>query len=214
MSSFLFKNGQKVVFIGDSITECGRNDRAVPYGDGYVRLSMDLIRARYPERKIEFVNKGTSGHTVLDLNGRWYDDVIRQRPDWLAVAIGCNDMNKTVCKWDGAVSVDQFEEIYRKLLRLTRKETHARLILMDPFYMSQDHSKDSWRGGIMRALPPYIRVVQKLAREFKTLHVRSHEAFQRQLKYRDTDVFCSEPIHPGLSGNIVLAHEFLKVVGW
>ena len=57
MSNFLFKNGEMVLFIGDSITDCGRRAQAAPLGEGYVKLSIDLITARYPERKIHFINK-------------------------------------------------------------------------------------------------------------------------------------------------------------
>jgi hypothetical protein len=41
--SFLVQDGQTVVFIGDSITDCGRRDVAAPLGNGYVKFIADLI---------------------------------------------------------------------------------------------------------------------------------------------------------------------------
>ena len=214
MSKFLFQNGQTVLFIGDSITDCGRCAHAAPLGDGYVKLATDLIVARYPERKICFINKGTSGHTVLDLHGRWHDDVVRHRPDWLSIKIGINDLHRNFRDAADKVPPKRFEELYRSVLQTARKKTRARLILIDPFYISQHNDGDSWRGQVMKWMPSYLAVVQKMVREFKTLHVRTHDAFQKQLRYHEADHFCPEPVHPNVSGHLVLAHEFLRVVGW
>ncbi len=58
MKDFVFKSGQKVIFIGDSITDCDRRDNFISSGNGYVKMVVDLIVARYPERKIVFFNEG------------------------------------------------------------------------------------------------------------------------------------------------------------
>lgn len=53
MSEFAFQDGQTVVFIGDSITDCGRRDSQHPFGNGYVRQTIDpvlgrrVVRSRY-----------------------------------------------------------------------------------------------------------------------------------------------------------------------
>ena len=39
MGNFLFQDGQKVVLIGDSITDCGRRGDQAPFGSGYVRFA-------------------------------------------------------------------------------------------------------------------------------------------------------------------------------
>lgn len=93
MSKFLFQNNNTVLFIGDSITDAGRRAQAAPLGEGYVKLAIDLVTARYPARKIQFINKGIGGNTVRDLSSRWHDDVIRHRPDWLSIMIDINDLH-------------------------------------------------------------------------------------------------------------------------
>ena len=85
--------GQKLVLIGDSITDAGRAQPVAeglfdPLGRGYVTQLEALIGATYPERGIRIVNVGTSGHNVLNLRDRWQRDVIDLKPDWLSVAIG------------------------------------------------------------------------------------------------------------------------------
>src|SRR5882724_7395995 len=76
----LFEAHQKIVFIGDSITDCGRRDEAAPYGNGYVSLVRNLLLARYPEQQLTIVNKGIGGNTTRDLAARWKKDVILEQP--------------------------------------------------------------------------------------------------------------------------------------
>jgi hypothetical protein len=38
MSCFLLKSCEKVVFIGDSITDCGRRNSFIPHGNEYVKI--------------------------------------------------------------------------------------------------------------------------------------------------------------------------------
>lgn len=35
-----------------------------------------------------------------------------------------------------------------------------------------------------------------------------------QLKHRPADIFCPEPVHPYLSGHLVIALGLLEVLGW
>ena len=93
MRDFWIQDGERMLFIGDSITDCGRRDRAVPLGDGYVSIFTELATARYPERNIDWVNMGIGGNRTTHLKERWQTDVIDQRPDRLSIKIGINDLN-------------------------------------------------------------------------------------------------------------------------
>ena len=72
---------EKIVFIGDSVTDCGRV-RPVgegldhPYGQGYVRDVAGLMQSVYPERNIRVVNMGVNGNTSLDLKARFESDAL------------------------------------------------------------------------------------------------------------------------------------------
>ena len=95
--SLVFGPQQKIVLIGDSITDCGRrNEPFAPYGAGYVKFVRALLLARYPELGLEVVNRGIGGNTVRDLARRWDEDVIAEQPDWLSVKIGINDVWRTM----------------------------------------------------------------------------------------------------------------------
>ena len=213
--AFAIKPGQTILFTGDSITDAGRRGEQAPMGNGYAKFAANLITARYPNHRIQFLNTGISGNTVRDLMNRWTDDVIRHQPDWLSIMIGINDIHRWYHKIAGAtVTPEEYAEIYPKILERVRKETKAQIILIDPFYISTDTSNGSARADILRDLPKYIRTVHAMAKRFKTRHVRMHDAFQKLLKTHSPDAFCPEPVHPNISGHLVMAHEWLKAVDW
>ncbi len=214
MAEFQFQDGQTVVFIGDSITDCDRRGGAAPYGSGYVKLAIDLITARYPERRLTYVNQGIGGNTVQDLRGRWQPDVVARQPDWLTIKIGINDLHRMLDRTPQAVPPDMFEHLYHECLQITRDESAARVVLIDPFYISREPAPSEREAAVLARLPAYLDAVERLAAKFGALHVRTHAAFQRQLRMRPASDFCPEPVHPFQSGHFVIAHELLAALGW
>lgn len=211
--SFPIRSGQTLLFIGDSITDCGRRAAEGPYGNGYVKHCVDLIRAKYPERRINFVNEGIGGNTVLDLRHRWHDDVLVHKPNFLTIKIGINDLHRTMGDPD-SLPPKRYEELYREILDLTRKHTKAKITLIDPFYLSTDSDSGGNRSQVLERLPGYVRVVGKLAKEYGTGHVETHKLFQKQLKYESADTFCPEPVHPNASGHMVISLGLLEALEW
>lgn len=213
MTDFLFKEGQTIVFAGDSITDCGRRAAEAPLGSGYVRHTTELITARYPGLKLRYFNEGIGGNTVIDLQNRWEDDVLRHKPDWITVKIGINDLHRFLRKTPESVSVEQFENGYRDILTRS-KASGAKLLLIDPFYISQDRCESSFRKTVLDLLPEYIAVVDKMTAEFDAPQVKTHDLFQEQLKYRPADYFCPEPVHPYASGHHVISLGLLDKLNW
>ncbi len=202
------RNGQTILFIGDSITDCGRCAAERPLGDGYVKLFNDLLVAREPAKQVTIINKGIGGDRITGLRERWSDDVLRFRPDWLSVKIGINDCHSLLRNAPDAVSPQLFCEAYEDILSRTRKALPAcKLLLIDPFYISQDTSPDSLRHEALILLADYIAVVHRMHRKYHTRLIRTHEVFQRLLKHHPADRFCPEPVHPHLTGHLVIAEE-------
>lgn len=213
MSEFLIQDGQTVVFAGDSITDCGRRADHKPYGSGYVSQVVQLIHARNPERKIRFHNAGISGNTVVQLRDRWQDDVLRFEPDWITVKIGINDLHRTLHNTPDSTPPDLFETAYRDILSSAR-ETGAKLLLIDPFYLSQEKHEFSSRKKVLDFLPEYLKIVHKLRDEFDALHVPTHTLYQEQLKRFPADYFCPEPVHPYPTAHLIIAHGVLQALNW
>ena len=93
MGELCVESGQTILFIGDSITDCGRRGDAAPLGNGYVRFFSELVMAYYPERDIRYINTGIGGNRITNLKARWEEDALAHKPDWLSVKIGINDLH-------------------------------------------------------------------------------------------------------------------------
>jgi len=211
---FAIKPKQTVLFIGDSITDCGRRAAAAPLGNGYVQQVRDLIVAKYPKHQLNIINKGIGGNTVEDLYNRWSDDVTPFKPDWISIKIGINDLHQHMRKNERAVSPEKYEQLYDQIITRAKKETKSKVVLVDPFYISTDRRPTSERHTVSKLLKSYLRVVDRLAKRHKTKRVKTHDAYQTLLKFYPADQFCPEPVHPYPSGHLVIATEWLKAVGW
>ncbi len=203
-----FEDGQRIVFIGDSITDCGRRDVHAPYGDGYVSLVRAFVSARHPGTGLRWINRGIGGDTVRDLAARWEVDAIANSPDWLSVMIGINDVWRA---FDGfperAVPLAEYEQTLRALLHRAVDSTGCRLILADPYIVEPD------RGEPQRAASDrYCEVVAKLAAEFGAVHVATQRAFDDVLAVSAPDDWAEDRIHPGLPGHAVIADAFLRAI--
>jgi lysophospholipase L1-like esterase len=205
----LFQPGDRIVFIGDSITEGGRDDVS-PYGTGYVGLIRAFAVARHPELGLSWVNHGVGGDTVRDLAARWEHDAIGAQPDWLSVKIGINDVWRG---FDGdpaaAVPIDEFASTLRSLLRRAVDATGCRLILAEPYVIEPDRSEPQ-RAESDR----YGRVVRELAADFGAVNVRTQEAFDRVLESSKPTDWAHDRIHPDLPGHAVIAQAYLRALGW
>ncbi len=204
-----FEDGQRIVFIGDSITDCGRRDAHPPYGNGYVSLVRAFVTARHPATRLTWINRGVNAETVRDLSLRWDRDAIGARPDWLSVMIGINDVWRA---FDGhpeaAVPLEEYEPTLRSLLSRAVEATGCRLILADPFLIEPDRDEPQ-----RAASDRYGAVVATLATEFGAVHVPTQGAFDTVLAVTPAADWADDRVHPGLPGHAVIADAFLRAIG-
>jgi lysophospholipase L1-like esterase len=200
------RDNETILFIGDSITDCGRRGSEQPLGNGYVKLFADLAAIREPAKCITIINKGIGGDIVTGLQSRWTDDVLRHKPDWLSILIGINDLHCTLGQAPNAVPPARYRAAYDDILARTRARLpRCRILLMDPFYISLETSSRSFRRQVLDLIPKYIRVVRAMSRTYHARHVATHALFQNLLKHHEADVFCPEPVHPNLAGHLAMA---------
>ncbi|GGH76272.1 lysophospholipase L1-like esterase [Pullulanibacillus pueri] len=201
-----FKENDTIIFIGDSITEDGRFEDSEGLGQGYVRLLHDYFMVTQPELKVNVVNKGVGGNRVTDLEARWQTDVIDEQPDWLSVSIGINDVWRQLDSPELAqVYPEDFEIIYRKLLKETREKTQARLILMEATVIDEDLTSE----GNQRLIP-YHDIVRKLAKEFDALLIPENVSFQKVIKAQPGKPLTTDGVHMTSIGRMLMAMTWAK----
>ena len=207
------KTNETILFIGDSITDCGRMDlNWKPYGTGYVGLFADLLTVREPEKAVTVINTGIGGHTVADLRDRWIDDALSHKPDWISVKIGINDCNQHLGSQDqhSPQSPEAYDETYDQILSSAKSALpDVKLLLIDPFYGSLDlegNVDDSYCAVVHQALPRYIQTCDRLGEKYNTRRVKTHDLFHEQFKHQHPGVyFPTEPVHPNRTGHMLIA---------
>jgi len=209
----ILENGQTLLFTGDSITDCNRRRPIAEdwgFGDGYVSQVDSLLSNWYPERLIRIINTGNSGDRVVDLQKRWQTDVLDLKPDWLSIMIGINDVWRYFDRATDPdmVGIERYETTYRKLLEQTRPQLNG-LILMTPFYIEENPEEP-----MRKQMDDYGAVVKNLANDFDAVFVDVQGAYNEYLKYRPTQSLCSDRVHPGQTGHMVIARAFLTAIGF
>lgn len=209
MGDFWIQDGERMLFIGDSITDCGRRDCAIPLGDGYVSMFTELVTARHPERNIEWVNMGIGGNRTTHLKERWQADVIGMRPNRLSVKIGINDLNSFLRGDPEGVPPDQYRRNFNEILTSTRQALgEIPVVLITPFYISTNR-KDEVEGAVLGMIPEYIDIVEEMSAKYDTLLLNLHNVFQEQLEHRPPSTFCPEPVHPNHTGHMIIASTLM-----
>lgn len=111
-AEFFLNDGDKVAFLGDSITAAR----------GYPKIVEHYTLMRFPERRVEFVNVGQGGDTSSGSLERLERDVFSNHPTVVIVAFGINDIG-----W-GTKADDEHKQLYLDGIRAIISKCVARKI--------------------------------------------------------------------------------------
>lgn len=196
-----FVPGTRILFQGDSITDGNRGRSADPnhiLGHGYAFITAARHGAAFAESKLDFMNRGVSGNTVLELEKRWQKDTLDLKPDVLSILIGVNDHSR-------GVPLDQFEQIYDKLLTDAQTANpKIKLVLCEPFLKPT--------GKIGEAIVKRQEVVARLAKKHGAALVQFQRVFDEAAKRAPADVWVWDNVHPTYRGHQLMADEWERVV--
>ena len=213
----LLQPNSRLLFIGDSITDCGRKrpigegafDQAL--GNGYVSLIDAALAAVYPDFAIRIINMGVSGETVQDLKSRWTSDVLNLKPDWLSILIGINDVWQLISQpWqtDIGASIDEYAATLDDLVLQVRSNVHGQ-ILMTPYFL-----EPNLQEPMREMMDRYGGVVAQIAKNHNGILVNTQKRFDSVLKSIDPMQLAMDRVHLNLAGHMILAREFLRNVGF
>lgn len=197
----------RIVFVGDSITECGAGEDEENLGTGYVRILHDYLQTTYPN-SFEVLNKGVSGNRVTDLVERGERDIIEMNPDILSISIGVNDVWRQLDNPNlEQVFPEDFERIYDELLTSVHANANATLVLMEPTIIEEDIQSIG-----NQKLKAYVEIIQRLSVKYQAMLVRTHRDFITYLTTNSEYPLTIDGVHMNSAGNMLMTTGWLKTV--
>ncbi len=196
----------RIVFLGDSITDCDRNrEDTKSLGNGFVKILANKLLPIYPDTDIELINKGISGNEVCDLLARVQRDVIDLQPDAAVIMIGVNNTLHKF-KYGKELNLKQFESDLTELL--TRiKEAGIVIIFLEPFLLPAP-DKLRMRKLFNEELKIIDTVAPKLCDEF----VAYDEMFNGLAESIPYTEYSADGVHPTHRGSCLIADTAIKAI--
>lgn len=223
-----YKDGDTVVFLGDSITHGG-------YYHSYIT---DFYRTRYPDATIRFVNSGIGGDNAKDAFRRVSEDVEAYAPTHVAIHFGMNDIGRDLYRIETSARMlmdrENCQMRYRKNMaaltaEVRRVAPQARLMYLTPTHYDDTavitNAPLNWSGWQsvnqvgcnvgLSLMAGYVLVAAgrdgadsldwfSLMNNFIAKHRCSDKSFMT------TGI---DRVHPGPLGHSLMAWEFLKHQG-
>jgi lysophospholipase L1-like esterase len=205
-----FGQNQTLLFIGDSITDCGRRELPyAPLGCGYVNFAANFLQAKLPHLNLNIQNRGIGGDTTRDLKNRCQQDCLDLKPDIVSIMIGINDLWRKYAelpeKKQTHVPPAEYETNLRDLLSQIYDTCVSQLILMEPFMFCDDTT-----NPMLCDLPAYIEIVHKTAEEFGAWLVPVHTNYTNLKNKRPAEHWADDMVHPSPWAHAWIAKQWLQ----
>ena len=210
---FRLKNGDVILFQGDSITDGnrGRNqDLNHIHGHGYQYILASEMEADNLDKSIVIHNRGISGNCIADLHARWDEDCLNLRPTILSILVGVNDAHFNFYDETGS-SPERYEETFRTLLDDAIKiNPDITIVIMEPFF---GESKTAGYNEYMKAhVPEFAASAKKIADEYNAIFVPLQDIFDEQIKTADTFRLLWDGVHPTTGAHQLIARRWKDCV--
>jgi len=205
--AFELKDGDRVAFYGDSITEMG----------GYVRDIQDYVITRYPDLKISFINLGIGGDRVSGgaagpIDRRISRDVVPYQPTVVTICLGMNDGEYQPFKQE---IYDRYYKGLEHIVSRIRKECpKARLFILGPPAFDDVTRGDSTYNNSLRRISDGAKLI---AKKYKAKFVDTNTPMVKVLealkKNGSNALILPDRVHPDPGGHWIMAHAVLKAWG-
>ena len=197
------KKGEKIAFLGDSITQLGKSK--TPYM-GYLHLVIDgLARSGV---KAEAVPAGISGHKSNQMLARMDKDVIAKKPQWMLLSCGVNDV------WHGKRGVT-LPDYKKNITAIVDKAQKAGIKVM---IMTASMIREDAKNQFNTTLKDYNDFLRTLAKEKKCLLADINAEMQKEVYSRELAVIKGnkltyDGVHMNGRGHMMMASVILQTFG-
>ncbi len=195
------KSGDRIAFLGDSITQQGARNKPL----GYVLLVIDGLKRAGIDA--EAIPAGISGHKSNQMLERVEKDVIAKKPTWMTLSCGVNDV------WHGkrGVALDDYK---KNITALVGKVQAAgiKVMLLTPSMITEDPE-----GENNKKLEPYVQFIRDLAAERKLpladVSADMHKLIADPALAAIPGKATTDGVHMNGRGNIMMAISVLRAFG-
>jgi len=193
------KDGQKIAFMGDSITAAGAGPK------GYVTLVIRGLAANGV--KATPIPAGISGHKSNDMLGRLENDVLKNKPDWMTLSCGVNDV------WHGAngVPLDQYKQNITKIVEQCQA-AGVKVMILTSTMIGEDQPNPN-----NQKLVAYNDFLRSLAKDKKCLLADLNADMQAAIAKAGPDkkgnLLTGDGVHMNPAGDVMMATGVLKAFG-
>lgn len=206
---FNVKNGDVILFQGDSITDGNRGRSQDPnhiHGHGYQYIIASEMYADNFDKDFTVINRGISGNTVSDLQGRWQADCLDLKPTVLSVLVGVNDAHFMFEK-SGGSAPGEYKNIYRNIINQALEQNpDLMVVVMEPFF---GVSKNIEYNKYMQAhIGGYREVAKELAEEYNAVFVPLQDLFDSYARRTDIFKLLWDGVHPTTGGHQLIARRW------
>ena len=215
-SSSIFRNGDTICFVGNSITHAGQ----------YHEFIQLFYATRFPNTKLKIINTGISGDNANNILERLDTDVFVNHPDHVFLMTGMNDVIRTLY-FDGLASENIIKKRERALenyrvntSKLVRqfKDRNINTILLTPSIYDQFSKIERENNlGCNEALEICSAHLHYLSRKYQLsivdLNKKMKSIMYQGLK-KDSlfTIVGKDRVHPGTQGHFIMASEILTAL--
>jgi isoamyl acetate esterase len=206
-SRHFLHSGERIVFLGDSITQLGVKP------NGYVTLIGDTLRLKYPELNAEVIGAGVSGNKVPDLQKRLQKDVLDKNPTIVFIYIGINDVWHWVTPGLKGTTKEEYESGLKEIIGAIHKQG-ARVVLCTPSVIGE---KNDGTNPEDSTLNEYSNISRRVAKETGSNVCDLRAAFVDYLKSHNPSneekgILTVDRVHLNDAGNRFVAEQMLKTL--
>lgn len=208
-ANFALKDGDNVVFYGDSITDQRQ----------YTTMAETYVVTRFPRLKVNFTHSGWGGDRVggggggpIDL--RLQRDVLAYKPTVVTIMLGMNDGSYRA--FDQGI-FDTYAKGYQKIIdTLKQGAPGVRITAIQPSPYDDITRKPNFEGGYNAVLVRYGQYLKELADKEKLGLADLNTpvvAMLQKASAADPDLsqkILPDRVHPSPAGHLIMAAALLK----
>ena len=220
-ADLLIDKGDKIAFMGDSITQSGNKK------NGYITFVMDALNKEGLE--VTHIPAGKSGNRSKDMLARLEQSVISKDPDWMLLSCGVNDVWHFTLKLGNrtfeGIPLEEYKKNIREIIE-TAEKADIKVMILTSTMIGEDPKKQTNKDLI-----PYNEFLREIAEKknlpladlSKDMHETLKEMpdeegkakmfgdpnYERNIKNKLTTDGC----HMNTLGNIMMAKGILRTMG-